>query len=67
MSYFKMQIKMKKYLFTTALFLIFFGTTFAQKMSIEDKPKKATHKMEKDLALNDDQRTKIYLATLEKI
>lgn len=58
---------MKKYLLTLALFIAFIGTSLAQKISAEDKAKKVTEKMEKDLALNADQKIKVFDASLEKI
>lgn len=58
---------MKKYILTIALFIAFLGTSFAQKMSAEDRAKKVTEKMVKDLALTADQKTKIYDATLERV
>jgi len=58
---------MKKYVLTIALFVAFIATGFAQKMSAEDRAKKATDMMEKNLSLTEAQKTTIYAATLERV
>jgi uncharacterized membrane protein len=58
---------MKKLILSILLFVALAGTTFAQKKTVEERAKMATEKMEKDVALNADQKAKIYEANLVKI
>jgi hypothetical protein len=57
---------MRKLILIIVLFVALAGTTFAQKKTVEERATAATEKMEKDLALTADQKTKIYTANLER-
>ena len=61
---------MKKYILTIGLFVAIAANTFAQKgqtKTPEEKAKKSTEMMEKNLSLTADQKTKIYDAALERL
>ena len=58
---------MRKLILSIVLFVALAGTTFAQKKTVEERAMAATEKMEKDLALTADQKTKIYTANLDKL
>jgi uncharacterized membrane protein len=57
---------MRKLILSIVLFVALAGTTFAQKKTVEERATAATEKMEKDLALTADQKTKVYTANLER-
>jgi hypothetical protein len=58
---------MRKLILSIVLFVALAGTTFAQKKTVEERATAATEKMEKDLALTADQKTKVYTANLDKL
>lgn len=58
---------MKKYILTIVLFVAFIATGFAQKTSVEDRAKKQSEVLEKNLSLTAEQKAKIYDALLERM
>lgn len=58
---------MKKTILTLALFAALSVNSFAQQKSPEDRAKKSTEMMATNLSLSDEQKAKIYDATLERV
>ncbi len=58
---------MKKYILIIGLFIAFLGTTFSQEVTVEEKAKKATEKLEKDISLTEEQKSQVYELNVTKI